>query len=162
MHAAAGINAVEDLLPIVIRMPHKGKNMHPGSLGHRIRRVACHIANLHSPALAGLDIDIVDAGSGLAYQFQFGGGVKEFIVHDNLVDDGNVAVGRTLAGFFCRGRFIAYKLSQSGNLCHRGVAHGKGIKEYYLHYNTGITFSISWLREPFTSTTAPLTGLLLR
>ena len=61
------------------------QNMHPGRLGHGIRGVARHIADNDAPLFAELDIYIVDARSGLTYEFQLGCGIQESLVHDYFV-----------------------------------------------------------------------------
>ena len=103
------------------------QDVHPGGLGHGIRRVTGHIPDQHSPLFAELDINIVNARSGFAHEFELGSGIQESLVHDHFVEDGHIGVLYPLPGFLCRRGLITGKLAQGGDFFQGGISHGNGI-----------------------------------
>ena len=107
--------------------------MHPGGLSHGIRGITGHIPDQNASFAASLNVDVVDACSGLADKLKLRCGVQELIVYDNLVHNGDITVRSPLARLLRGRRFIADKFAESGNFRHRGVTHRKGVKEHNFH-----------------------------
>jgi hypothetical protein len=88
------------------------ENMHPGSLGDGIRRVPGNVPDYYTPLCAELRVDVVDAGAGLADQFQLGAGIEESLVHNHFVEEDYIGIRSANAGLFGCGRRVEDELAK--------------------------------------------------